>query len=304
MVALVRAARDDSMAAINKLHTLLMEHWASYETRRVDVKPGLSMVHADAQLLGKRELMKFEMPDRWSDVTGVVTRRPDVTNQDSPLLDDHPDLLLVLNDLPTLAKIYRRRFLDVSPSNRFEGAECLYMIIMYACGDGEARTMFNARDIGDVDGDGAPEFLDGWGQPINFVRWPAGFVHASAVMTGDFESDHDPFDPFRRDMPETASGLATTSNVQMLRDARGAFRLVPLIFSNGPDGNSGVLTPGDTFVGGFPSTGDPYPYARLDPYVSHFSDDEVSNQQRAHVGGFDGRGTDHIDNIHNHLLDR
>ena len=44
-----------------------------------------------------------------------------------------------------------------------QGAECLYMIIMNACGDGEARTLFPESSIGDTDGDGAPEFLDGWG---------------------------------------------------------------------------------------------------------------------------------------------
>lgn len=308
-----RAAMESSRAArtkstIDKLHTLLMEQWASYETRRVDTK-GLGLPHADEQLLGRRELMKFEMPDRWSDVTGKVTRKPDDSDVVVPLVDDHQDLVLVLNDLPTLAKIYRRRFLDVNPSDRFEGAECLYMIVMYACGDGEARTMFSSRDIGDVDEDGAPEFLDGWGNPINFVRWPAGFVNASAVMSGDMESDHDPFDPFRRDVDRTQTGFATAtpSAVSEFNDGFGAFRLVPLIFSNGPDGASGVLTPGDKYVGRFPGNTDPttHLYARLDPYAPLFSNEEgVTNQQHAYVGGFDGRGSDHIDNIHNHMLDR
>ena len=49
------------------------------------------------------------------------------------------------------------------------------MVITIACGDGEARTLFHESNIGDTDGDGAPEFLDGWGHPINFLRWAPGF---------------------------------------------------------------------------------------------------------------------------------
>ena len=50
------------------------------------------------------------------------------------------------------------------------------LVIMNATGDGEARTLFSKQDIGDVDEDGAPEFIDGWGNPIGWIRWPAGVV--------------------------------------------------------------------------------------------------------------------------------
>lgn len=36
---------------------------------------------------------------------------------------------------------------------------------------------FTSKEIGDTDNDGLPEFLDGWGNPIQFFRWPV-FYHS------------------------------------------------------------------------------------------------------------------------------
>jgi hypothetical protein len=234
-----------------------------------------------ANLRAKRELMKLELPDRWSDITGNLfgaTPRGPLT---SPRYPTH------LDDRPTLSKIYLRRYESTNPSERFEGAECLYMIIMYACGDGEARTMFSARDIGDVDGDGAPEFLDGWGRPIHFVRWPAGFVSAMQPLDNTLDPpdrnpdiDHDPFDPFRVDP--------------------NAYRLVPLIFSSGPDGET-IQVPGDIHVD-YPNNN---PGEQLNPYAAIYGNEENSNRvQLGTVGGPDGTSNAHVDDIHNHLQDR
>lgn len=330
-----RAAMEHSRAArtrttIDKLHTLLMERWADYETRRVALKGTIendintmvavtpdqqrakAAARHDYQLLASRELMRLEMPDRWSNITGVSGRGANVTTAVPPLLDNDPNLLMVLRELPTLTKIYRRRYDYTRTTEEYESAECLYMIIMYGCGDGEARTMFSAQDMGDVDGDGAPEFLDGWGEPINFIRWPAGFVSQSAVMTwdaerqmGDAANDHDPFDYARRDMSRDSGNPSSQPSTVagFLNDAQGAFRLVPLIFSSGPDGERGVLNPGDGYVNALPGAGsDAYPFARLDPYAAIFSDPEyqITNAMQATVGGGDGRLSTHLDNIHNH----
>ena len=31
---------------------------------------------------------------------------------------------------------------------------------------------FSDREVKDTDGDGLPEFVDAWGQPLQFFRWP------------------------------------------------------------------------------------------------------------------------------------
>lgn len=56
-------------------------------------------------------------------------------------------------------------------------AELLYMIVMNA--DPEARTLFHDREIGvweEGERTGGKVFVDGWGNPICFLRWAPGLV--------------------------------------------------------------------------------------------------------------------------------
>ncbi len=244
---------------IATLHELLMERYESYRYRRVPISTsGFSPdAAALARLRAIRELMKMEMPDRWSDVI------------------NDPVLLLDRGGTArrtALSQAYLRRHdaLSPAPSTQFQGAECLYMIITMATGEGEALSFFGDREIGDVDNDGSPEFVDAWGKPISFLRWPAGFV--SELQSGDSESDHDPFDPLRRDP--------------------GAYRLTPLIYSAGPDELFDIRATKDfVYVPPF------------DPYIdtdAAMSGDQLIGEQRDSPEG-DGDDNWH-DNIHNHLI--
>ena len=40
------------------------------------------------------------------------------------------------------------------------------------CGSAFSRDDFSDKEVQDTDGDGLPEFVDGWGNPIQFFRWP------------------------------------------------------------------------------------------------------------------------------------
>ena len=81
----------------------------------------------------------------------------------------------------------------------------LYMWVMTSIP--EAKTMFNSSEIAlNADGDNWPMFIDGWGNPIGFLRWAPGatVVAGNAATTGwsDVQIDdtsgnnfhHDPFD--------------------------------------------------------------------------------------------------------------
>ena len=48
-------------------------------------------------------------------------------------------------------------------------ADLLYLIVMNT--SPEARGAFLDREIADTNGNGIPEFVDGWGTPIRFIRW-------------------------------------------------------------------------------------------------------------------------------------
>jgi prepilin-type N-terminal cleavage/methylation domain-containing protein len=330
-----RAAMESSRASrtkttILKLHTLLMEQWASYETRRVDLDPAvvsqvnaafgsnpqqLGNAMADIRVLALRELMKFEMPDRWSDID---LSRPSYATKPTGSRDQ---AAILLESVPTIARAYYRRYdkayqqavLNGKESDVYKNqrAECLYMVIMLMTGDGEARTMFAAQDIGDVDDDGLPEFLDGWGRPIEYFRWAPGFISKSSLMSGDTDSDHDPFDPFRRSVVPTVPGNfvqwpqyedypgPVANYVQSLRGAnipaggQVGFRLVPLIFSGGPDGLTDLWVADEDIDTSDPSTG------ALDPYLADGSGDFFATGGPHTQDGVD----ESIDNITNHLID-
>ena len=54
-------------------------------------------------------------------------------------------------------------------------SEMLYAILVEGVGPlGSAfnRDDFTDREVQDTDGDGLPEFVDAWGQPLQFFRWP------------------------------------------------------------------------------------------------------------------------------------
>ncbi len=54
-------------------------------------------------------------------------------------------------------------------------SEMLYAILVEGVGPlGSAFTRddFTDREVQDTDGDGLPEFVDAWGQPLQFFRWP------------------------------------------------------------------------------------------------------------------------------------
>ena len=108
-------------------------------------------------------------------------------------------------------------------------AECLYMIVMSIP---NAAEQFHASDIGDVDNDGLPEFVDAWGRPIRFLRWPAGFY-----MDPDNNYNGDSNLQFG---PKILSGGATNPKYQPdpfdPRNILQECAVYPLIYSAGPDG--------------------------------------------------------------------
>ena len=78
----------------------------------------------DLRLLAVRELMKYEMPDRWTDVVNrpLISSNPRSTPQANPT---------VLASSPPLSKTYHRRLQSLNPNStmdditRHQGSECL-----------------------------------------------------------------------------------------------------------------------------------------------------------------------------------
>ena len=107
---------------------------------------------------------------------------------------------------PSLQQIYQAKYnnpADFSmkrPARTISRRKCLYMWVMTAIP--EAKSTFSGSEIADVDGDGWNVFIDGWGNPIGFLRWAPGATrlvgHPNqryAGHNGGLNMHHDPFDP-------------------------------------------------------------------------------------------------------------
>jgi hypothetical protein len=165
----------------------------------------------------------------------------------------------------------------------YASAECLYMIVM---SDPEAAAQFHRDEIGDTDGDSLPEFLDAWGRPIRFLRWPAGFISGnqgdSDLQVGDPTNHHDPFDPNKIDSV--------------------AYALYPLIYSAGPDGKYDINigkdnTSGQNLTHSYVAPLDPYAPDPNNYLIGQPLDDDVAPT------GNPTEHLDHYDNIHNHRIE-
>jgi hypothetical protein len=183
-----RVRADKTRNTIRKLHEIVVGHHESYLRRRVPFSPSATDPRGDsARLEAIRRLMVYEMPDCWADVAA------------SPVA--------VMSTLPTHLQtgpvLGYAASRPASASASIESAECLYLIV----------------SRGGIEPDLMEQFLDGWGNPIRFIRWAPAFA-GSLLQKADAVNAHDPFDPQRVD----AAGYA----------------LVPLILSAGPDETVGI----------------------------------------------------------------
>ena len=217
-----RAKADKTRSTIRKLHEIIVPQYEDYGTRRVKAGGGTlkwfegqyiadaaviipSTVAASNRLWALRVLMALEMPDQWSDIA--------------------PSSTVPAWAVTAPARRYASFPTPAKPINEaYESAECLAMIVMRSGFAADLVDSFRADEIGDVDEDGRPEVLDGWGKPIGFIRWPVGFD--SPLLQQDANTNPDPFDPMRRSALFAYPGSTSQTD----------YGVMPLIFSCGPDG--------------------------------------------------------------------
>jgi prepilin-type N-terminal cleavage/methylation domain-containing protein len=316
------AREAKTRAIISRIHSLLMEQYDTYANRRVKLRPAVldaisapaaslttaqrGQLKAETRLYALREMILTEVPCRWSDVLLEDAASANISNPRWPIYLAVP----ASTRRTELGSVYLRHYRRLLNSqNKItnntntmqqildnEGAECLYMVVMNACGDGESRTLFPESSIADTDGDGAPEFIDGWGHPIEFLRWAPGYESDIQLNANELDnplsgtdadawaaagsSDHDPLDLYRADA--------------------SAFRLVPLVYSAGRDEALGLAVPDDstiiwTGVTNASATMALNSRPKLLPWA------KVGGTTGIYVGTDTGEKTA-TDNLHNHLI--
>jgi prepilin-type N-terminal cleavage/methylation domain-containing protein len=178
------ARADATKATVAKLHALVMRREESYASRRIPMNLNATLkqgqqAYAALRKQVLRDLMRMEMPERWCDITT------------GPLVAGLPQ--------PSLQHLYQTKYNANKPgaSSDHQQAKCLYLWVTTSIP--EAKTMFSTKEVApNLDGDNWPMFIDGWGNPIGFLRWAPGATTWSDVQIDDTASTnfhHDPFDP-------------------------------------------------------------------------------------------------------------
>lgn len=286
-----------TQTTINKLNAIIMAKYESYRTRRVPVD--LKAVTAYYQTLGSndqfkraispsvkstiamatarldaiRDLMRLEMPDGFADLVDING------NPLSPITAWGNTSAMTMAT-PAATKAYQailKKHGLKADSKVPQQAECLYLIVTRGCDDPDVLEQFSPSEIADTDGDGIPEFVDGWGRPIFFLRWAPAYI-STLQPDPTTVTQHDPFDPL---------------NVSAITrpDSKTTYPLYPLIYSAGPDGVYDLKVD----IGG------------AIVYYQNFTNDPFSNKSPNQIATYIGQrdadndGNDQsVDNITNH----
>ena len=254
------AAAARTRATIEKINRVIMKQYASYQYRKVDIgdTTGKNKKQvAEAKLNALRMLIRHEMPDRLSDLKKFGSET-----------------------LPSVTSMFASKATKIDATKNPCG-KLLYMIVM---ADPVGAGMFSDSEVAYDPDDGFPQFVDGWGRPIYFILWPAGFFRTDncetdlqvTVNTNDAKFVHDPFD---------------TANIEP-----GTPALFPLIYSAGPDGiydiNRGTTSGSGAGTFSYSSPMNP---------MTNDGDGRLAGQPWNDTDG-NNRVLHHFDNITNHSM--
>ncbi len=200
----------------------------SHVAREVATREGVPQARAEAllkrfaegspvwEILAKKASYRFEFPQR---IEEILAGAPFNNDSNSNTI---PDTLEVKLLRPTAEQQLRDGY-DSTPPNASptagdittrmnalwaihnldrttESSELLYFFLFHSGNFGSAevsRDEFTEKEIADTDGDGLREFVDAWGQPLRFYRWPTRLIDPSlplGAFAPNFATENDPTD--------------------------------------------------------------------------------------------------------------
>lgn len=211
-----------------------------------------------AKLLLLREIIRTEMPDHpddlkatsyWLSRSTLIVHR-NHTGLQTPV-PNSPGFMPVyvpasnlnpLNLTSRAANMYARLIQYPQWDQYNANAELLYLIVEDSELDGSsAIELFGASEIADTDNDGLNEFIDAFGRPINWIRWPSGYPQVGRSYPDMLDRnivdssknvliDADPYDRLKSDPGWSASNPSLKPGIYPR----------PLVVSAGQDGYFGL----------------------------------------------------------------
>lgn len=245
---------------------------SSYTYMNLSFLPNPNLTKQMKTTLWLKMMMKLHFPQSFSELRAMEIDLPQYTNRSV-------DQFVKLKNLMTNPAKH-------TPDT--ESSELLYFILTTGQGFGVPTVdpnEYRSSEVADTDGDGLMEFIDAWGRPLRFYRWPTRLVCPSTTFDANgrptvdrtqgaialdtalpaAESSDPLADPLLRDQddptytiqlwvgnPNAATKAATMENNFHTPIAWHQF----LIVSSGPDGQKvanaddafGLYSPSDQFT--------------------------------------------------------
>ena len=267
------AKHSKTKGTIAKINGQLVDRWDAYRTRRLpiamdpmwDADPNDPQQRPRKDLFERRRLLalwtlqRIEMPDTYED----IMLDPGALHPSFDKLRDNALQLVYQAHAP-------------SPFTEHVSARCLYLMVTLGM-DSNDEVRFLDSEVDDTDQNGVPDvFVDAWGRPIEWIRWAPGYLPRLGAAT-DFQRDDppgstaplegfqaDPFDPrgvCRPGTPTPPNGTLNLAPPPGMPSNYGppahpsspanappgyGFKLMPLVYSWGPDGESGIFRDADS----------------------------------------------------------
>ena len=214
--AVLSTRRERTVATIRKIDTALTAAYEKYQYRKPDVSYFVNQLESalagrTAELSDREKMLQVyaRLLQRirntyapWLERNITFGEEGAVDVQFTPyilrtimlrelLVADFPNCLaevayeMHLND-SAVHKVYQKYYdrlqagLAQSKSDDIS-ADLLYLIVMNTSPD--TRGTFLEREIADTNGNGIPEFIDGWGSPIRFIRWAPSLSNSNRQAT-------------------------------------------------------------------------------------------------------------------------
>ena len=156
------------------------------------VPPLVEIARDFSVIIGKKELLRESLPQRFvelidaQDVNGVFVAGGDGIPDQIQRDEAYSVVRWGIDPSDSVNKPWADTNGDGTPNvgDKFhrletESAELLYLALtrfeQYGIPPASVDD-FTTAEVADTDGDGLPEFIDGWGQPLRFYRWPTRLI--------------------------------------------------------------------------------------------------------------------------------